>query len=76
MKSRLVIRSGPYKESPAWWRRFHRTHADWRSDPWVHIHRTIEEFNGHLVYHAGNHGVHYIDFDDEKSMTFFVLRWT
>ena len=76
MKSRLVIRSRIDQESPEWWEKFYWENDGWRSDDWHRIHRTIEEFNGHLVYHAGNHGVHYIDFDDEKSMTFFVLRWT
>lgn len=51
-------------------------HGGFLSDPWPHIDKSLAEFNGYLVYHPENNGgIHCIEFDDERSMTLFMLRW-
>ena len=76
MKPQLIIRPECSHESPAWWREFHRVHGGFLSDPWPRIDKALAEFNGYLVYHPENNGgIHCIEFDNEKSMTLFMLMW-
>jgi hypothetical protein len=43
---------------------------------WNRIHNTISKYNGRIVFHGGSTMVSHLEFEDEKSAEWFLLRWS
>lgn len=76
----LYIRNHPDEIAQPWWDRFEATLVDRDVGPGAHQ-KHIEDRRAKLDAHGAllkwaPTGVPYLKFEDEKAMTWFILKWS